>query len=105
MPKRTKRSVERFPVRTDGYFEWDSAVRRFGVRIMTSGTRTYEVQDRKGDRTRQAPIGQHSTITVEQARTRWRRSRSAVARPPVAVLCERFYQLHALERCKQTTRR
>ena len=40
MPKLTKRSVESFEVRPKSYFEWDSEIKGFGLRIMPSGTKT-----------------------------------------------------------------
>ncbi len=117
MPKLTKRSVESFGVRAKSYFEWDSEVKGFGVRIMPSGTKTYQVQYRKGGRTRRASIGRHGNITAEQARAKAKEIMGQLSRganlvediaqllraPTISALCERFFVEHALERCKPTT--
>jgi integrase len=119
MPKLTKRSVEALPVKAESYFAWDDQVKGFGVRVMPSGTRTYQVQYRKGGRTRRASIGRHGTVTVDQARQRAKELLGLVASggnpveevsqhrraPTVGALCERFFQAHVLERCKPSTQR
>jgi integrase len=118
MPKLTKRSVDSFEVRPKSYFEWDSEIKGFGVRIMPSGSKTYQVQYRKGGgRTRRASIGRHGNITAEQARNRAKEIMGEVSKgenpveeiaqhrraPTVAALCERFFEEHAKERCKSST--
>ncbi|MBO9399090.1 tyrosine-type recombinase/integrase [Shimia sp. R9_2] len=117
MPKLTKRSVDAFEVRPKSYFEWDSEIKGFGVRIMPSGTKTYQVQYRKGGRTRRASIGRHGNITAEQARNRAKEIMGELSKgenpveeiaqhrraPTVAALCERFFEEHAKERCKPST--
>ncbi|MDT8329377.1 MAG: Arm DNA-binding domain-containing protein, partial [Roseovarius sp.] len=70
MPKLTKRRVDGFDIRAKAYFEWDSEIMGFGVRVLPSGTKTYQVQYRKGGRTRRASIGRHGNITADQARNR-----------------------------------
>lgn len=119
MPKLTKRSVEALPVKAENYFVWDDEVKGFGVRIMPSGTRTYQVQYRKGGRTRRVAVGRHGTVTVDQARRHAKELLGLVASggnpveevsqhrraPTVAALCERFFQHHVLERCKPSTQR
>jgi Arm domain-containing DNA-binding protein len=54
MPKLTKRRVDALEPKPDSYFVWDDEVKGFGVRVMPSGTKTYQVQYRKGGRTRRA---------------------------------------------------
>lgn len=119
MPKLTKRTVEALAVKADSYFVWDDQIKGFGVRVMPSGTRTYQVQYRKGGRTRRASIGRHGTVTVDQARQRAKELLGLVASganpveevsqhrraPTVGALCERFFQAHVLERCKPSTQR
>lgn len=119
MTKLTKRSVEALEVQAESYFVWDDQVKGFGVRVMPSGTRTYQVQYRKGGRTRRSSIGRHGTVTVDQARQRAKELLGLVASggnpveeisqhrraPTVGALCERFFQAHVLERCKASTQR
>jgi integrase len=117
MPKLTKRSVEGFELRAKSYFEWDSEIKGFGVRIMPSGTKTYQVQYRKGGRTRRASIGRHGNVTAEQARNHAREIMGELSRgekpveeiaqhrraPTVSALCERFFEDHVKQRCKPST--
>jgi len=117
MPKLTKRCVDNFDIRAKSYFEWDSEVKGFGVRIMPSGTKTYQVQYRKGGRTRRASIGRHGNITAEQARNRAKEIMGELSKgenpveeiaqhrraPTVAALCERFFEDHVKQRCKPST--
>ncbi len=117
MPKLTKRLIESFDVRSKSYFEWDSEIKGFGIRIMPSGTRTYQVQYRKGGRTRRASIGRHGNITPDQARSKAKEIMGEVSKgenpveeiaqhrraPTVAALCERFFEDHVEQRCKAST--
>jgi integrase len=119
MPKLTKRRVDALEPKPDSYFVWDDEVKGFGVRVMPSGTKTYQVQYRKGGRTRRASIGRHGTVTADQARMRAKELLGLVASggnpvedvslhrraPTVAALCERFFEAHVLERCKPSTQR
>ncbi len=117
MPKLTKRSVEALKPRAKSYFAWDDEIKGFGVRVMPSGTKTYQVQYRKGGRTRRASIGRHGNITAEIARAKAKEIMGEVSKgenpveeiaqhrraPTVAALCERFFQTHVMERCKPST--
>ena len=117
MPKLTKRRVDSFEMRDKAYFEWDSEIKGFGVRIMPSGTKTYQVQYRKGGRTRRASIGRHGNITADQARNRAKEIMGELSKgenpveeiaqhrraPIVAALCERFFTDHVQHRCKAST--
>ncbi len=119
MPKLTKRSVEALTIKAEDYFVWDDEVKGFGVRVMPSGARTYQVQYRKGGRTRRVSVGRHGTVTVDQARRHAKELLGLVASggnpvedvaqhrraPTVGALCERFFQVHVLERCKVSTQR
>jgi len=117
MPKLTKRRVEGFDIRDKAYFERDSEIMGFGVRVMPSGTKTYQVQYRKGGRTRRASIGRHGNITADQARNRAKEIMGELSKgenpveeiaqhrraPTVAALCERFFKDHVQHRCKAST--
>ncbi|MDE0591584.1 tyrosine-type recombinase/integrase [Halocynthiibacter sp. C4] len=117
MTKLTKRSVDTLLPKEKSYFLWDRDVKGFGVRVMPSGTKTYQVQYRKGGRTRRISLGRHGTITVDQARLIAKEVLGDVAKgenpaeeisqhrkaPTVAALCERFFESHVKERCKPTT--
>ena len=70
MPKLTKRSVDALEPKADNYFVWDSEIKGFGVRVMPTGVKTYQIQYRKGGRTRRASLGRHGTITAEIARAK-----------------------------------
>jgi integrase len=50
-------------------FLWDERLPGFGVRVLPSGKRTYLIQYRAKGRTRRLALGQHGTLTLEQART------------------------------------
>ncbi len=117
MPKLTKRSVEALKPAARNYFVWDDEIKGFGVRVMPSGTKTYQVQYRKGGRTRRASIGRHGNITAEIARAKAKELMGEVSKgenpveeiaqhrraPTVAALCERFFETHVMERCKPST--
>jgi integrase len=72
MPKLTKRIVDALqhdPQRD--VFLWDAELRGFGVRVKSSGTKTFLIQYRNGERrTRRFVIGQYGVLTVELARDR-----------------------------------
>ena len=117
MPKLTKRSVELLEPKAEGYFVWDSEIKGFGIRVLPSGAKTYQIQYRKGGRTRRAAIGRHGNITAEIARAKAKELMGEVSKgenpieeiaqhrraPNLAALCERFYEAHVLERCKPST--
>lgn len=92
---------------------WDATVRGFGVRVHSSGRRTYVVVYRvgggRGARLRKYTIGVHGTFTVEHARDRARlvlaearadRDPAAArasyrAAPTIAEFADRFLAEHA----------
>ncbi|WP_413992440.1 tyrosine-type recombinase/integrase [Labrys okinawensis] len=70
MPKLTKSVVDALQ-HEDGrdLFVWDTIVRGFGVRLKPSGTKTFVIQYRNGERrTRRFVIGQYGVLTVDGAR-------------------------------------
>jgi hypothetical protein len=70
MPKLTKRIVEGRQPTAQDVVVWDSMLPGFGVRIWPSGLRVYIVQYRtRHGQQRKRVLGQHGTLTVEQART------------------------------------
>lgn len=117
MPKLTKRSVEALEPQKRDYFVWDTEIKGFGVRVMPSGERSYQVQYRKGGRTRRASIGRHGNITAEIARAKAKEMMGDLAKgenpvegiaqhrraPTVAALCDRFLDSYVKERCKAST--
>ena len=117
MPKLTKRFVESCAVSGTDYFVWDDEVKGFGVRVMATGVRTYQIQYRKGGRTRRASIGRHGVVTADQARSRAKMLLGKVASgenpveeisqhrraSSVGALCDRFFDLHVTVRCKPST--
>ncbi len=119
MPKLTKRLVESLPSKASPYFVWDADVTGFGVRVMPSGTRTYQIQYRRGARTRRSSNGRHGVVTTDQARMKARELLGLVAMgddpvediareraaSSVAALCDRFLEVHVAERCKPSTAR
>ena len=110
MPKLTKRRVEALPRKTRDYVVWDDELRGFGVRVWPSGKRTYVVKYRtKEHRQRKETIGQHGTLTAEQARNQAlqllgaamrgedpaRARRDARTAPTVSRLAQRYIEEHA----------
>lgn len=57
-----------------GRFAWDSDLRGFGVRVSPAGTRSFILQYRAADGTKQRrmTLGQYPALTVDQARSRAR---------------------------------
>lgn len=117
MPKLTKRSVDALEPKTENYFVWDSEIKGFGVRVMPTGVKTYQIQYRKGGRTRRASLGRHGNITAEIARAKAKELMGDVSKgenpveaiaqhrraPTIAALGQRFLDSYVKERCKPTT--
>ena len=70
MPKLTKRTVEAARPQVQDYFVWDEDLPGFGLRVFTSGKRSYLIQYKAAGRTRRFTIGQHGPVTANKARTR-----------------------------------
>lgn len=117
MAKLTKRTVDSLPIKERDYIAFDEEVKGFGVRVLTSGQKTYLVQYRTGGRTRRVKIGRHSVLTADQARDRAKELLGAVASgdnpaqsisdhrkaPTVSTLADRFMRDHVAFRCKPST--
>jgi integrase len=109
--KLTKRVVERAsPAGNRDVWLWDKEMPGFGLRIKSSGVRSYIVQYRNtGGRTRRLALGRHGILTPEQARETARQrlaeakrgsdpsaDRHAVRKScTVDQLCERYLREHA----------
>jgi integrase len=119
MPKLTKRSVAAFQSKATSFFVWDSVLIGFGVRVMPSGTKTFQVQYRKGRRTRRSSLGRFGVVTVDQARDHALEMLGQVAggydpveeialtrlAPTFSDLCDRFLQVHVAVHVKPSTAR
>lgn len=79
MPKITKRFVD--SVRPDGNDQvfWDTDVRRFGLRVLPSGVKTFVLQYRNGQgRTRKIALGRVGELTADEARSKALKFRAAI---------------------------
>lgn len=111
--KLTKRYVESIdPSQDEELLIWDSEIKGFGVRIFSTGRRTYFVQYRNQfGRTRRKKIGVHGAITCEQARDEAKKILGQVAsgndpseevklmkkKEAFSDLTEQYLKLHAQE--------
>jgi integrase len=68
MAKLTKRIVDAAGARDKDYVIWDDELLGFGLRVFTSGKRSYLIQYRSAGRSRRYTIGQHGVWTPELAR-------------------------------------
>ena len=93
---------------------FDEEIKRFAVRVMESGVKSYVIQYRALGRTRRYTFGKVGVITPDEARDAARQLLAAVDRgddpaqsrqdrrgaATVSDLCERFDQEHVLLNCK-----
>ncbi len=71
--KLTKSRVESLPIPATGQsFLWDGELRGFGVRITSSGARSYIAQGRIAGKTRRITLGAHGRLTCDDARIKAR---------------------------------
>lgn len=68
MPKLTKRVVDAAEAQFKDYVIWDDGLPGFGLRVFTSGKRSYVIQYRCAGRSRRYTIGLHGVWTPELAR-------------------------------------
>ena len=68
MAKLTKRIVDAAEAQRKDYVIWDDELPGFGLRVFTSGKRSYLIQYRFAGRSRRYTIGQHGVWTAELAR-------------------------------------
>ncbi len=116
--KITKRVVDTTPTPDKGE-TWvrDTELTGFSLRILASGSKTYQVQYRSGGATRRISLGKHGVITCDEARTEAKAILGDVSRgkdpsleratyrssPTVAQACERFMSEYVPTRCKGST--
>jgi len=119
MPKITKRIVDFAKPKSKEYFIWDSEMRRFGLRVLPSGRKSYVIHYRRNGRYRRLTVGQHGELTPSEARDIAREHLVEVARggdpsqrrrierraPNVSALGERLIKEHAIVRLKPSTQR
>jgi len=68
MAKITNRTVESAEATSGDYFIWDDEMPGFGIRVFSSGRRSYVVQYKKDGRNRRVTLGLHGRITPAEAR-------------------------------------
>ena len=116
--KITKRTVEAIPRGPRDTVLWDTELKGFGCKITPQGKRAYFVYYRTEGGTQRRPfIGEHGTVTAEQARDIARQWLAKVAAgddpsknrqdlksaPTVAEVCDRFLKEHVARRNKDKT--
>lgn len=69
MPKLSKKIVDAAKPKNAEYFVWDGDLPGFGLRVFSSGKKSYMVQYRHNGRTRRITIGLHGPFTPDSART------------------------------------
>lgn len=120
--KVSKRSVDALRVTGVRYVAWDTDIPGFGVRVGVSGARTYILKYRLGGgrsaRIRWGVIGQHGSLTPDQARDIAKRWAAEVAMggdpagdrlehrkaPTVSALLDRYLSDHVAIHNKPSTR-
>lgn len=116
--KITKRVVDTalIPEKGENWIR-DTELTGFSLRILASGSKTYQVQYRSGGATRRVSLGKHGTVTCDEARTEAKiilgdvskgkdpSNERAVYRsaPTVAQVCERFMDEYVPIHCKEST--
>lgn len=68
MPKLSKRTVDAAEAKSKDYVIWDDDLAGFGLRVFTTGKRSYVLQYRALGRSRRYTIGPHGVWTPESAR-------------------------------------
>ena len=111
----SKRAVHALPADGSDALYWDRDLPGFGVRVYPSGRKSYVVQCRGPNGSQRVTIGQHGTITADEARKqaapiidRIKRGEDPVPapaqpEPTVADLAERFMRAHVEVNCKPAT--
>ena len=67
--KLTKAVVDALPLPAKGYaLHWDDEIKGFGVRVLSTGTMSFILQQRIHGKDRRMTLGRYGKVTVEQAR-------------------------------------
>lgn len=117
MARLSVRAIEALKPRSAPYIAFDDDMPGYGVRVMTSGVKTFVVQYRANGRTRRMSFGRFGTITPDEARREARELLALAGKgkdpafetsekrrsPTVASVCERFLKDHVESRCKPKT--
>ena len=117
MAKLTKSIVERAEARDKPYFLFDEHLTGFCLRISPSGKRHYYLQYMKNKKAKRARIGQHGSLTYEQARDKAVALLAQInaggdpvadgmqkrSEPTVRDLADRYYEQHVMVHCKPRT--
>jgi integrase len=79
MHKITKRFVDSIEPNGQDQVFWDSEVKRFGVRVLPTGIKTFVLQYRNAQgRTRKLALGRMGELTADEARTKALKLRAAI---------------------------
>lgn len=94
MAKLTKKHVDALIPLPQAYFDWDDKIPGFGVRVMPSGVKSWQIQFKRAGRTRRMSLGLTTVLTPEKARDMAKGLMAEVAQghDPVG---ERHEALHA----------
>ena len=117
MGRLTKRRIDAAQPREKDYFIFDGDLPGFGVRVMSSGKKSYMIQYRAQGRTRRATFGRHGPMTPDQARSKAvallasireggdpsQERLEARGSPTLEKIGERFLAEHVAHRCKAST--
>ncbi len=120
MPKRselklTKRTVDALEADGKDAIFWDRELAGLGVRVHTTGRKTWVVQSRGPGGPKRVTLGRHGELTVDEARKqaallidRIKRGEEPVTQPPeaestVSGLAERFMRTHVERHLKPAT--
>ena len=115
--KLTKRTVDAARPEAERYILWDSSLKGFGMRVETSGTKTFLVRYRTAARKRFVAVGRFGQLTPEQARGLAQEALASVRRGhdpaderrkervalSVAALAARFFAEHVNAKRKSST--
>lgn len=117
MSKLSKRVVEAFPVEARDRDYYDDEIKGYGIRVRSSGRRTYFVMTRLNGVMRRFTIGAHGPVTAEMARAKAKllladvingkdptlsKNRAKVG-DKISDLCERFLAEYVPAHCKAST--
>ena len=112
----TRTRIDKATRRARDYILWDSEVPGFGVRVATSGRRTFVFQYFTGSRSRRITLGGYGVVTPEQARQAARTHKQRVleghdpaaernaarSAETVSDLCKRFLEEHSSKKKERT---